>query len=227
MPATAKRPGPGRTGRPTRLAQLVDDGNGGTCTVADRIVAIIRDTGCTSHQAASAAKVDRLLFNEWWRSAALAEQRIINPKHGGPPATKTDHELHDFAHRCHDAFVGWHQEMRGILLRLARGETDQTVVTVVRDHEGHETRTVTRRNAMPDARVLERLLAVTLPEQYHLPTVIELAVPEGGSGAGNDTELAPGMGLVENLRAALDRKREAERVLPEGVIDTTARDTDA
>lgn len=227
MPATARRP----VGRPTRLAQLVDDGHGGTCTVADRIVAIIRDTGCTSHQAASAAKVDRHIFNEWWRSAAVAEQLIVNPKPGAPPATKTDRDLAEFAHRCRDAFVAWHQEMRGILLNLARGEADQTVITVTYERKGDGdgaelveiSRTERRTNAMPDARVLERLLAVTLPEQYHLPTVIELAVPDIGSGGG-DVEAVPGMGLVENLRAAIGRKREAERALPAGVIDTTSRD---
>lgn len=173
-PATVE-PMPG--GRPSSIDAVIEHTPEGVpVTVADRIIALLRQGAYMEH-AAAAAGVQKVTVYDWLRTGARAGMAVEK----GKKITPEQARCREFANAVHQASGQWVAEANLRLSQAARGGRTLTTTTTKRDASGGVIETTERTEIVPpNPSVDQWRLERRLPALYGR-RVVELTGPDGGA----------------------------------------------
>lgn len=171
-----------RTGRPTKLDQVVrTTPTGTTITVADTVIEAVR-AGCFPEAAAAAAGINRSTLYDWQRVGARALQRMAN---GTPRSALSRKErlCADFSDRILQAYAEATAIEVTTAAQLARGglKLNSTTTRTETTPTGVKVTTTTKVDELaPDSAMLRWRLAQRERETWGKAAALEVTGADGG-----------------------------------------------
>lgn len=163
-----------RTGRPTKLGQVLREEGGERITVADEIIERVRG-GASNVDAAVSVGIARSTLQDWLREGARHASRRLN----GERLTRKEAGLADFSDREAQAVAEWKVEQE-IQLGILSSGRERRIVTEKRDAAGNLIEKTERTEGLePDLRAITWRLERRFPEQYGA-NKLEISGPDGG-----------------------------------------------